>query len=469
MNFSKYYEVIKSDIAENKKPAAETISSVINDPELVTERQRVMSLLGRYNQELYAVPILTRKYIIDGEEQADKINNKINVDHFSDIIDFKIGYLFGIPVIYSLPDDYPEKTKKIFNDFLKYTSVDDLDAEVGRTAAICGYGVKEIYIDSKGNTNIQEINPANIIFISKENCIDHPDYVIKHYEIIVNDSIRTKVVLYDSLYKYIYLSDATGETFSFQERITHFADMVPVIGYPNNKSLKGDAEKVLKLIDAYDRTLSDINSEIEQFRLAYMIFKNIVVDKDLIKQLRQTGGLEVDEDGDIKFLTKDIADTVIENHLNRLENEIYRKSQTPNLADQAFSGNQSGVAIRYKLLPFESKCKSTERKSKNSNKRLFEVLGTIWAKKNIKINFLDIVQKFTRNFPANVKEESETLEHLWGRVPRKRVWSLMSFIDDPAEVEKEFEAELEGDEVEEREKIETLIKKAAGIDEQDGE
>lgn len=469
MNFSKYYETVKLSISTNKKPDGQTIGAIINDPVIVTERQRVSALLGRYDQELYAVPILTRKYIIDGEEQKDKINNKINVDHFSDIIDFKIGYLFGIPVIYSLPEDYPEKEKKIFIDFLKYTSADDLDAEVGRTAAICGYGFKEIYIDSKGNTNIQEVNPANVIIISKENRIDHPDYVIKYYKIADGETIKTKAVFYDSKYKYTYLSDADGKVFSFQGKNTHLADMVPVIGYPNNKSMKGDAEKVIKLIDAYDRTISDVNSEIEQFRLAYMIFMNIDVDEKLIKELRQTGGIQVDENGDIRFLTKEIADTVIENHLNRLENEIYRKSQTPNLADKAFSGNQSGVAIRYKLLPFESKNKSTERKFKNSNKRLFEVLGTIWAKKKISIDYLDITQTFTRNFPANVKEESETLNYLWGRIPRKRAWALMSFIDDPSEVEKEFEAESEVDEVEEREKIENLIKEAASDSNPEGE
>lgn len=44
--------------------------------------------------------------------------------------------------------------------------------------------------------------------------------------------------------------------------------------------VKGDAEKGLSLIDAYDRTLSDVSNEIEQCGLAYLILKGLGADED---------------------------------------------------------------------------------------------------------------------------------------------------------------------------------------------
>jgi len=53
-----------------------------------------------------------------------------------------------------------------------------------------------------------------------------------------------------------------------EEPKEHMFDYVPVIEFPNNEERLGDAEKVLRPHRwAYDRTMSDVNSEIEQFRL----------------------------------------------------------------------------------------------------------------------------------------------------------------------------------------------------------
>lgn len=70
-------------------------------------------------------------------------------------------------------------------------------------------------------------------------------------------------------------------------------DGCPLFGLANNKELKGDAEKVLSLIDAYDRTLSDASNEIEQYRLAYLILKGLGADEDTLQQLKKTGILEL--------------------------------------------------------------------------------------------------------------------------------------------------------------------------------
>ena len=49
----------------------------------------------------------------------------------------------------------------------------------------------------------------------------------------------------------------------FVEKREHLFDYCPLQGIANNKELMGDAEKVLSLIDDYDKVLSDNSNEVE--------------------------------------------------------------------------------------------------------------------------------------------------------------------------------------------------------------
>lgn len=161
-------------------------------------------------------------------------------------------------------------------------------------------------------------------------------------------------------------------------------DYCPLYGLPNNEELKGDAEKVLSLINAYDRTLSDASNEIEQYRLAYLILKGMGADEETLQMLKKTGVFNLyDEKEDVKYLTKDINDTMIENHLNRLEENILRFAKSVNFSDEQFAGNISGVAMKFKLMALENKCITMERKMTAALRYQFKVLCSAWAKRGL--------------------------------------------------------------------------------------
>lgn len=162
----------------------------------------------------------------------------------------------------------------------------------------------------------------------------------------------------------------------------HMFDYCPLFGLPNNDEQMGDAEKVIQLIDAYDRTLSDASNEIEQLRLAYLILKGAGMDDEDIQQLKKNGVFELlGKDDDVKFLTKDINDTMIENHLNRLEENILRFAKSVNFSDESFGGNVTGVAMKYKLMALENKCITMERKMTAALRYQYKLLCSAWAKK----------------------------------------------------------------------------------------
>lgn len=90
--------------------------------------------------------------------------------------------------------------------------------------------------------------------------------------------------------------------------------------------------------------MSDASNEIEQYRLAYLILKGMGADEETLDQLKKSGVLELlDEKDDVSYLTKDINDAIIENHLDRLEENILRFAKSVNFSDESFGGNVSGL------------------------------------------------------------------------------------------------------------------------------
>lgn len=95
-------------------------------------------LYKRYRNDEDSVPIFNRKPRFSDEE--DVVNNKLNNDFFSEIIDFKVGYFAGKPIGYSYSttkeseqetggDDEVEIAKKHLTDFVYRNNMFDVDME----------------------------------------------------------------------------------------------------------------------------------------------------------------------------------------------------------------------------------------------------------------------------------------------------------------------------------------------------
>jgi SPP1 family phage portal protein len=141
------------------------------------------------------------------------------------------------------------------------------------------------------------------------------------------------------------------------------------------------------------------------------------------------------ENGDVKFITKQIQTEALENHLNRLEKNIHKFSQVPDLSDESFAGNLSGVAIRFKLFGLETKCIIKERKMDRAIKELFRVLYVpikVLSGKEPDVKNLKTI--FTRNIPNNTTELVDMVVKLDGKVDKETLLALLPFIDNPKEV-----------------------------------
>lgn len=416
---------------------------------------------AKYNERLYqrymtmkeAVPIFKREPRFD---ESNPINNRINHDFFGEIIDFKTGYFAGKPASYSYSttQEAEEATggkeaidaaTQALTDFIIRNNMHDVDMETTKFASTYGYSGRLFYIDTEGNERVMPVHGYETIILSKTN-IAEPQYAIRYYKTYdINDKQEWTVEFYDNTNIYTYRGMLSQ--LEFVEQRPHMFDYCPLQGIANNEELMGDSEKVLAQIDDYDKVLSDNSNEVEAFAHAYLIFEGLRIDDNTIEKGQKTGSFVFPatgtQQGKAYYLTKNINDTFTEHHLQRLEENIYQGSKTPNLKDAAF-GTASGIALKFKILGLETKCGMCEAKKRNADMHMFKVLASSWAKKRIAFDPLQAVVEYKRNFPIDAESEARTAQaQIAAGLPKEWVYSQIAGIDDVDYILSLSEAEKE--------------------------
>ncbi len=384
------------------------------------------------------VPVKHRDYEYNNKT---KIDRKLSNDYRGYIVDTLTGYVFGTPVSYSIDKDqylnekdYDDVTN-LLKMFIRRNSIADIDAETAKKASICGYGARLMYIDKEGRVRIMNADPWECIFI-EDSSLDEPEFALRYYQMeYVNGKTteyRTHVEWYDSKYVEEFEQEQ-GIFFAVPgSKREHMFDGVPLIEFPNNEERMGDFEKVRDLIDAYDFMLSDVQSELEEQRLAYLVFAGASIDPITMHQARLTGAFSLPDSSDtVSYLVKNLSDTVIENQKKTLRENIHKFSKTVDMSDETFSGaTQSGESRKWKLLAMENLAVTKERKFSRSFRLQFAMVEKVWQDKMHRIIDDTIMWKLIRNLPVELTQEATILTTLNGVISNKTRLGLASFIDD---------------------------------------
>lgn len=449
------------------------ISNTLLEDLISTHVKKIAPKYRKY-QKLYE-----NKHKIANRKKRDenKPNNKVSNDFFGQIIDNTVGYFLGNPIILNYTE--PQEEKKpvevdpvdvgvdlgeiedtVVQDELDTICLDnekdDLFMEWGKEAMIKGLSHILIYQNEDSKTKFMRLSPEDVILVYKNSSTKELQYAIRLYDIDTEDTDTTThyAEVYDNagfdVFKCVdggsasIMSGRATTGYIFDHREAHIYGRIPVVTMYNNEEKMSDLERIESLVNDYDKVLSDVSNEFEAFRNAYLMLKNMVVAGDSLKKLKEEGILEVMENGDAKFLTKQIQTDALENHLNRLEKNIYKFSQVPDLSDENFAGNLSGVAIRFKLFGLETKCIIKERKMEKAIRDLFRVitspLRVITGKE---VDVLNLKVEFTRNVPNNITEIVDTVTKLDGKVDKETLLSLLPFIDNPKDVLEKLKQDIE--------------------------
>lgn len=439
MSNSIYYQPpVRFTLPVGSVATPENISKAVK--ELENRKARYEQLHNYYigNQE-----ILRRQLSSDTAK-----NNKIVNNFASYIADISANYLLGNPVDYIVPNDANINIDEILKRYAEQT-MSDTDSQIALDAAVYGVAYDLTFTDEESEANTVLIDPRNTLMVYDDSVQHRELFAINCAQVKDKDGKTINRVTAYTPEKIIEMTlDTDGAALDKPEEKDHFFGKVPVIEYPNNKSYIGSFEQVLSLIDAYNTIQSDRINEREELADAILVLKNFTLDEKRQANLRDLRLLtSVPPDGDASYLTKPQGESDADTLKQSLADDIHKFSKTPNLSDQNFVGNSSGVALNYKLLAFEEEAKTHERYiEKGLKKRLalyFNLENHLkqgaGGKTAKEIARVDVV--FNRNLPKNDYETSQMINNLKGIVKDDYLVKQLSFIDNAEKALVETESD----------------------------
>ena len=378
-------------------------------------------------------------------KDGSKPNNHA-VNNFAKlIVDTSTAYFLGEPVTYLCKD---KKFLDKFTEVQRDNFSIDVDAELGKLTSIYGHAYELHYLQ-EGIHKFKAVSPYNMFMCYSMGIEEVPQCAVlyeSHKDAVSNETITfVQVFTKDSILEF----EAIGEDIKFPPTVTpHYFGQVPAIEYLANEERQGDFENVITLIDAYNTAVSDSINDIEYWNDAYLLLQNLdATTQEDIEAMKENRVLLVDGEGDARFITKNVQDTHIENIKDRLTMDIHKFSQTPNLNDEQFATNLSGIAIKYKLLGLENKTAIKERKFTSSLIKRIDLIRNILNIRGNNFNFDYVEPIFTRNIPANLVELGDLVAKIRGLVSDETLRSQLPFVldneEEEARLEKEKEANLD--------------------------
>ncbi|MCZ9642010.1 MULTISPECIES: phage portal protein [Lactobacillus] len=372
-------------------------------------------------------------------------DNRLVVNLPKYLVDTYNGFFSGIAPKISLDDD---KDNQALQDWNNVNSFVDKLNEISKQADIYGKSYAFVYQDEDSQTRVTYCSPSHAFMVYDDTVNREPlAFVRYHYD---NSSDATaKGTIYYSDASYDFVGPAINP-----EPTPNLYKLVPAVEFYENEERQGVFDGCITLINELDRALSQKANQVEYFDNAYLYMLGIQLEKD-----RDTGQPKLDlkndrfiyapadtaVNGKIGFVSKPDGDNMQENLINRLTEWIFQTAMIPNMNDQAFSGNSSGVALQYKLLPMKNRASNKERKFVHSLRHLYQIIfsvGTVLPDSS-KDKWSELTFKFIRNLPANVADEVNSARNAEGIISKKTQLGLLSFVDDPASEIKAMEQEQE--------------------------
>lgn len=382
-------------------------------------------------------------------------NEKIVCNHARDIILTSTGYFLNKPIQYLSYDNENENQVALLQEKLDIMNVDDIDIELAEDIAICGVGYEYIYArEDETELSSRTLSPLNTFLVYDDTIEENLLFGVYYYrykDVIYNtECYRATVCTKNYIHNLILECSGQHRHRTTQEPRPHYLNDVPIIEYLNNRDGIGDFEQQISLIDAYNTLMSDrINDKVQFVESLLVIYgSNFGDDNEEVSQamkvLKENGLLEMPNDSKVEYISRTFNENELETLRKAIKEDIYTFSHVPNLTDNAFGGNVSGVAMEYKLLGLNQIINTKQRYFIKGLKRRIQLIANYLGLKQLVINPNNIKIQFTRELPKNMQELANMIATLKGTVSSITLLSQLPFVEDAkSEVERVNEENVE--------------------------
>ena len=429
----------------NTENGQKTLANMINL--FFNEQKERLDILDGYSKG--------RNYtILNGRRRLEKEKSDYRVTHNwgGYISNYITGYLMSKPITIGTrqTDDDEELSLKEINAINLDNNVDSLNFELGFDCSRFGRAFELHYRTDRGEDKIVQIDPREIFVIRSS---DVSKRIIGAVHVpIYNDLIHLTV--YTTKHKITYKPFKQDSVILSQGRqVRHLYEDVPVVEWWNNRFRQGDFENEIPIIDAYDSAQSDTANYMSDLNDALLVIhgdlesagigvQEAILMKKANMLLLESGidhtGKQTNLSAEYIYKQYDVAGS--EAYKSRLLNDIYKLSKVPNLDDDHFNAQQSGIALRYKMLGLEqirSIKESFYSKALRQRYQLIENIHRGLSDRQITAN--DLTFTFHENIPQDVWAEVEKFNAAGGQLSQTTLLELASFVGNPRNEKERIE------------------------------
>ena len=419
------------------------------------KKELVVKLIREHEKQLPRFKKLKKYYlgehdILSKQRAKNKPNYKPVCNHAKDIADTSTGYFMGNTISYSNSEDTDIDELLIAFD---NAEVDESDHDNALDMAI--YGVAYEYVYARENENILDIKSLEVenTFIVYDDSIEQqPLFGVYYFKRKENkaDTETYQAVIMTKQFVYSIVLEGKEKGVISDKPIPHNMGDIPIIEYKNNKYSIGDFEQQIGLIDSYNSLTANRINDKEQFIDSILVLYGARLGDDeeesikAMESLAEHKLLELHPEARAEYLSKTLNENEVETLRNAVKQDIYTFSHIPNLTDENFAGNSSGVAMEFKLLGLEMITKIKQRYYVKGLKKRIKLFANYLGLTQIAIDANSIIPNFSRSLPKNLLEISQIVSNLDGKVSQETLLSQIPFVEDPmSEIERVNEEKQE--------------------------
>lgn len=219
--------------------------------------------------------------------------------------------------------------------------------------------------------------------------------------------------------------------------------IVPVNVFRSNRRALPYFEAEKSLIDAHDEVLSKSLNEVDRFNSMIMMFGK-KVNKALSDGLKKGDVSILDELGEEvahwpEYLQKEFGGIkeFYTDLMDRFERLFHKSIKDPDMTSEAFAGgDQSGIAIAFKLIGMEFKASQIQTYFSQGLDRRLKLYADLWNASNqgkVDLEAYKAVISSKRNIPIDLKAKAEILQLLTGKISNETALKFLptDLIPDP--------------------------------------
>lgn len=272
------------------------------------------------------------------------------------------GYLVGYAPSYTCNEG--DRDAEDILDLYSKQVKSRTETELVKTLSIYGQAFELVYLDNDGVPKSTVFTPKDAFVayagdVESDSIFGGVVYITKDE----NDQPLWRLYLYDREYVSVWTAPGPGGPWTVERpSAPHGFHRVPLIEYRNNDECIGDFETIIGLQDAYNDLLNDRIEDKNAFVQAVLVIYGHILGKtpeEVAKGVERINELRTiqfsDENGKAEYLTHTMDETSVQILQDQIKSDIHKLAMVPDLSDEQFANNASGVAMAYKLFGTDQK------------------------------------------------------------------------------------------------------------------